>query len=106
MLCLYSGGLFSCDLLFLLSEVLSPKDLPIKASLQTWRYFNLGNQAALQRMLPDCEHAQRSSVGPLNNMKMMSRNISRPLCLGYLDFSIGSQADAMHSCILKNFPPP
>lgn len=34
-------------LLLLLSEVLGPKDLPVEASLQTWKYFDPGSQAIL-----------------------------------------------------------
>ena len=42
--------------MFLLSEVLSPKGLPIKASPQSGRYFNPGSQASLQRILSDSAH--------------------------------------------------
>ena len=50
-------------LLLLVTEVLSSKSQRIKASPQAWRYFNPGNKAALQRMLPDWACAQRSTVG-------------------------------------------
>ena len=50
-------------LLSLLSEVLSPKDKPVKASLQASRYVNSGSQAALQRMLSNRARVQRDTVG-------------------------------------------
>ena len=49
-------------ILLLLSEVLSPKDHPIKASPQALRYFNPGSQAVLQRMLFDWARVQRSAA--------------------------------------------
>ena len=63
----------------LLSEVLSPKGWPIKASRQACRYFNylvwLG------------KGVQWSNV---NNIKMMSKNISNALSLAYPKFCVGS----------------
>ena len=42
---------FSFVLFSLLSEVLSPKDQAIKASVQAWRYFYTDSQALTQPML-------------------------------------------------------
>ena len=46
----------------LLSEVVSPKDRPIRATPLAWRDFEPG-QAALRRMLSDWARAQRRVVG-------------------------------------------
>ena len=57
------------------SEVLSPKGRPDKANALAGRYFNSWIQAALRRLLSSWALAQRSTVGRMNNMKMMSKNI-------------------------------
>ena len=48
---------------FLLSEVISPKGGPVKASSQAKRYFNLDSQAALWLMLPGWTRVWTSTVG-------------------------------------------
>ena len=44
-------------------KVLSPKSRSIKASPQTWIYFNPGIKVALRHMLSDSARVQRSAVG-------------------------------------------
>ena len=46
-----------------MSEVFNPKDRPIKARRQDWRYLNPGSQAALRHMMRDCARVQKSTVG-------------------------------------------
>ena len=47
----------------MLSEVLSPKGRPVKASPEAKIYFNLDSQAALWRMFSDWARVRRSLVG-------------------------------------------
>lgn len=54
---------FIVVIMLFLYEVLSPKDLSIKASPQTWRYFNLGSQVGLRRMMSNWGRVQMSTVG-------------------------------------------
>ena len=69
----------------LLSEVLSPKGWPIKASRQAWRYFNPWRYFNYLVWLG--KGVQWSNV---NNIKMMSKNISNALSLAYPKFCVGS----------------
>ena len=48
--------------LLLLSEVLSPKGQPIKASFQAKKCFKPASQAALQHILSDWEHVRRNTA--------------------------------------------
>ena len=43
--------------------------------------------------------------GNVINMKMMSRNISHPLCLAYPNICVGLLAGVKHTRIPKNFSP-
>ena len=49
--------------LLLLSEVLSPKGQPIKASSQARNYFKPAFLAALEHTLLDWAHVQKNAVG-------------------------------------------
>ena len=93
--------------LLLLSEVLSTKDRPVKASLQTRGYFNPGSQAALPVCCLTENVFKEIQWGVERSMKMMSRNISisSPLSRAYPSFCVGSWAGAKQSRIPKNFPP-
>ena len=78
-------GLQPLNYIFVLSsELNSTTGWSIKRSSSPWRYFNPGSQAVLRARV------QRRTMGHLSNMKMMSRNISRPIALAYPFFCIGS----------------
>ena len=94
-------GLQPLNYIFVLSsELNSTTGWSIKRSPSPWRYFNPGSQAVLRARV------QRRTVGHLSNMKMMSRNISRPIALAYPFFCIGSWTGVKHNRISKNVPPP
>ena len=90
-------------LLLLLSEALSPKDLSIKASPQAWRYFKPDSQTALRRMLSG--HMFKGvQWGDVNNMKMMSRNISSLLSLVCSNFCVRSLSWSQAQPYSREFP--
>ena len=87
---------FIVVIMLFLYEVLSPKDLSIKASPQTWRYFNLGSQVGLRHMMSNWERVQMSTVGQWN--------ISSPISLAYPYFWI--ELVLSRAAISRTSPPP
>ena len=85
-----------------LSEALGSEGEAIKASLQAWRYFNPGSQAALLCMLPDWTLVQKSNMGQCEKYEDDIKK--RPFILAYPNFSVGFWAGAKHSSIPKNVP--
>ena len=77
----------------------------MKTSLQAWRYFNPGSQAAYGVSFLNGHVFKEVQCDNVKNLKMMSRTIISPFSLAYPNFYLGFWADAKHSLIHKNFTP-
>lgn len=66
---------------------------------------NTSSQTVLRHMLSDWAHAQRSTLGDVNNIKMMSTNIVSSFSLAYQSICVGFWASIKYSRILMNYLP-